>query len=58
MWKVSRLIPTTIQYIQRTMVMTVSETLTALFKQLYIGLALFGAGMGGIPLTFEDIKDL
>ena len=34
------------------------EILTALFKQLYIVLAVFGAGMGGIPLTFEDIKDL
>ena len=40
------------------MAMTVSEILTALFKQLYIGLALFGAGIGGILLTFEDIKDL
>jgi hypothetical protein len=48
----------TIQYTQRTMAMTVSEILIALFKQLYIGLALFGAGMGGILLTFEDIKDL
>jgi len=38
--------------------MTVSEILTALFKQNYIGLALFGAGLGGLPLTFEDIKDL
>jgi len=38
--------------------MTVSEILTALFKQIYIGLALFGAGLGGLPLTFEDIKDL
>jgi len=48
----------TIQYTQRTMAMTVLEILTVLFKQLYIGLALFGAGMGGILLTFEDIKDL
>jgi hypothetical protein len=46
------------QYTQRTMAMTVLEILTVLFKQLYIGLALFGAGMGGILLTFEDIKDL
>jgi len=38
--------------------MTVSEILTTLFKQIYIGLALFGAGLGGLPLTFEDIKDL
>jgi len=38
--------------------MTVSEILTVLFKQIYIGLALFGAGLGGLPLTFEDIKDL
>jgi hypothetical protein len=48
----------TIQYTQKMMAMTVSEILTALFKQLYIGLALFGAGIGGILLTFEDIKDL
>ena len=34
------------------------ETLTALFKGLYIGLALFGAGLGGLSLTFDDIKDL
>ena len=34
------------------------ETLTALFKGLYIGLALFGASLGGLPLTFDDIKDL
>jgi hypothetical protein len=34
------------------------ETLTALFKQLYIGLALFGCGMAGIPLTFEEISEL
>ena len=38
--------------------MTVSEILTALFKQLYIGLALFGASMGGIPLTFDEINEL
>jgi hypothetical protein len=48
----------TIQSIQKMMEPTVLAILTALFKQLYIGLALFGAGMGGIPLTFEDIKDL
>jgi len=34
------------------------ETLTALFKGLYIGLALFGAGVGGIPLTLEDLTEL
>jgi len=34
------------------------ETLTALFKQLYIGLALFGCGLAGIPLTFEEINKL
>jgi hypothetical protein len=38
------------------------ETLTALFKDLlkglYIGLALFGAGLGGLPLTFDDVRDL
>lgn len=39
------------------MAMTVSEILTALFKQLYIGLALFGAGMGGLPLTIEDLTN-
>jgi hypothetical protein len=37
---------------------TLKEILIALFKQLYIGLALFGAGVGGILLTFEDIKNL
>ena len=38
------------------------ETLTALFKDLfkslYIGLALFGAGLVGLPLTFDDLRDL
>jgi len=34
------------------------ETLTALFKQLYIGLALYGCGLAGISLTFEEIKDI
>ena len=38
--------------------MIVSETLLALCKQLYVGLALFGAGMAGIPLTFEDVSEL
>jgi len=34
------------------------ETLIALFKQIYVGLALFGCGLAGIPLTFDDIKQL
>jgi hypothetical protein len=34
------------------------ETLTALFKQIYIGLAVFGCGMAGIPLTFDEINEL
>jgi len=34
------------------------ETLTALFKGLYIGLALFGAGMANLPLTLEDLTEL
>jgi hypothetical protein len=38
--------------------MTVQETLTVLFKELYKGLALFGCGIAGIPLTTEDVKDL
>ena len=38
--------------------MTVSETLTALCKQLYVGLALFGCNLAGIPLTFEEIDKL
>jgi hypothetical protein len=38
--------------------MTVSEILTALFKQIYIGLALFGCGLAGIPLTLEEIDEL
>jgi hypothetical protein len=33
------------------MAMTVSEILTA----LYNGLALFGCGLEGIPLTIEDL---
>jgi hypothetical protein len=43
----------TTQYIQRMMAMTVSEILTA----LYNGLALFGCGLAGIPLTIEDLTD-
>ena len=46
------------QYTPRMMDMIDRETLTALFKQLYIGLALFGCGMAGIPLTFEEISEL
>jgi hypothetical protein len=38
--------------------MIVLETLSALFKMLYVGLALFGCGMAGIPLMFEDISEL
>ena len=34
------------------------ETLLVLFKPLYIGLALFGCGLAGIPLTFEEISEL
>jgi hypothetical protein len=38
--------------------MTDRETLIVLFKQLYTGLALFGAGMAGISLTFDEINNL
>lgn len=38
--------------------MIATETLIVLCKQLYIGLALFGAGLAGIPLTFEDVSEL
>ena len=48
----------TIQSTLKTMAQTVQEILTVLFKGLYIGLALFGASLGGLPLTFDDIKDL
>ena len=34
------------------------ETLLALCKRLYIGLAIFGCGLAGIPFTFEDIEQL
>ena len=37
---------------------TLKEILTALFKGIYIGLALFGAGMANIPLTLEDLIEL
>jgi len=42
-----------IQSIQKMMGPTVLEILTALYK----GLALFGAGMGGIPLSIGDLTD-
>jgi hypothetical protein len=38
--------------------MTVQETLIALFKELYKGLALFGCGLAGIPLTTEEVNEL
>jgi len=34
------------------------ETLIALFKQIYIGLAVFGCGLAGIPLTLDEINNL
>jgi len=34
------------------------ETLTALLKQLYIGLALFGCGLAGLPISPSDLRDL
>jgi hypothetical protein len=43
-----------IQSIQKMMAPTVLATLTALYK----GLALFGTGMVGLPLTFDEINDL
>jgi hypothetical protein len=43
-----------IQFIQKTTVLIVSAILIALYK----GLALFGAGMVGLPLTFDEINDL
>ena len=58
MWKVSRLIPTTTQYTQRMMVMTVSETLTALFDDIIEGLACLGCGMVGLPYpVIEEEED-
>lgn len=47
-----------IQYILRTMVVIAKETLTALCKKIFIGLALFGCGVACIPITFEDIDTL
>jgi len=42
-----------IQSIQKMMAPTVLATLTA----LYNGLALFGCGLAGIPLTIGDLQD-
>jgi len=47
-----------IQYTQKMMAQIVLETLTVLCKQLYVGLAIFGCGIAGIPLTFEEINTL
>jgi hypothetical protein len=38
--------------------MMARKTLLALCKMIYIGLALLGCGMAGIPLMFEDISEL
>ena len=43
-----------IQSIQKTMALIVLAILTALYK----GLALFGAGIGGLPLTFDEINSI
>jgi len=43
-----------IQSIQKTTVLIVLATLTALYK----GLALFGAGLGGLPLTLDEIDSI
>jgi len=37
---------------------TAKETLIALFKELYKGMALYGCGLAGVPLTMEDVKEL
>jgi hypothetical protein len=42
-----------IQYIQKMMGPTVLAILTALFN----GLALFGCGLVGLPLTIEDLTN-
>jgi hypothetical protein len=36
--------------------MTVLETLTALYKNILIGLACFGCGQAGIALSTEEIR--
>jgi hypothetical protein len=38
--------------------MMAKKTLLALCKMIYIGLALFGCGMAGVPLMLEDISEL
>jgi hypothetical protein len=43
-----------IQSIQKTTALIALATLTALYK----GLALFGAGIGGLPLTFDEINSI
>jgi hypothetical protein len=40
------------------MAMIVLETLSALCKKIYIGLVMFGCGLAGIPLTFEEVEKL
>jgi hypothetical protein len=47
-----------IQSIQKMTVAIVLGILTALCKQIYIGLALYGCGLAGIPLTFDEISEL
>jgi hypothetical protein len=47
----------TTQYIQRMMVMTVSETLTALFDDIIEGLARMGCGMVGLPYPVTEDDD-
>jgi hypothetical protein len=37
---------------------TVKETLIALFKELYKGMALYGCGLAGVPLTVDEVKEL
>jgi hypothetical protein len=40
------------------MAVTAQETLIALCKDIYIGLAMFGCGLAGIPLTFSDVEHI
>jgi len=37
---------------------TVKETLIALFKNIYKGMALYGCGLAGVPLTVDEVKEL
>jgi hypothetical protein len=37
---------------------TAKETLIALFKNIYKGMALYGCGLAGVPLTVDEIKEL